>query len=97
MINVGPNFQDEYPTFREEMGRDVDRINVNIAKVNDTLKNSPLENLNVESITWLGFLCGFKKAQELKGIVNGLRVLCEQNKIEVPEDHDLIQLGRKRK
>ena len=96
MVKVNERFREDYQSFREEMGCMLDDISYRIKVVNNTLKVTHLENVNIESVAWTAYLAGVRRANALEGQVKGLRALCEQNRIEIPEEHHLIQLGRKR-
>jgi hypothetical protein len=96
MIKVPERSRELYASFREEFGRMADDIRYRIACVNNTLRITHLEHLNVESVLWQAFLRGAKDASRLQDQVDGLRVLCEQNGIEIPEERELSRLGRKK-
>jgi len=84
-MNVSEQHQDSYQQFSEQFGSMANNIRYSISQVNSTLMNSPLENVNIESVMFQCFLASATKANQLQQKIDMLTKLCEDNGIEIPD------------
>ena len=95
MIRVAEHSKELYNEFRSQFGRMSDSLRLRIARVNDTISVTDLESVNIESVMFQAYFAGASQIGSLQSKINGLKALCEQNDIEIPDERQLAHLGRK--